>query len=79
MFAETGHGIGGGFRWFWEHNGGLMIFGYPLTDEFTDPETGLVVQYFERARFEYHPENDDPYTVLLTRLGAEALEAQEAA
>ena len=74
MFPETGHGIGGGFKWFWENNGGLMIFGFPITDEMKDPETGLTVQYFERARFEYHPENDDPYKVLLTRLGADALE-----
>lgn len=78
-FPETGHGIGGGFLWFWKHNGGLPIFGYPLTDEQTDPETGLTVQYFERAVFEYHPENDDPWKVLLRRLGAEELARREAA
>lgn len=33
---------------------------------------------FERAVFEYHPENDDPYKVLLRRLGAEALEERAA-
>jgi hypothetical protein len=27
------------------------------------------VQYFERARFEYHPENQPPYDVLLGLLG----------
>lgn len=31
--------------------------------------TTHVVQWFERARFELHPENDPPYNVLLTRLG----------
>jgi hypothetical protein len=36
------------------------------------------VQYFERAVFEYHPENDEPYRVLLRRLGAEALARKEA-
>lgn len=71
VFPETGHGIGGGFRWFWEHNGGLPIFGYPLTDELQ--EDGRTVQYFERAVFEYHPENSDPWKVLLRRIGAEAL------
>src|SRR5437763_13354569 len=27
------------------------------------------VQYFERAAFEYHPENQAPYDVLLSQLG----------
>jgi hypothetical protein len=31
------------------------------------------VQYFERARFERHPENQAPYDVLLGLLGIEAL------
>ncbi|HBY45322.1 MAG TPA: hypothetical protein DEU95_06370 [Chloroflexi bacterium] len=75
-FPEAGHGIGGGFLWFWEHNGGLPIFGFPLTDEIA--EDGQTVQYFERAVFEYHPENDEPYRVLLRRLGAEALARKEA-
>jgi len=30
----------------------LLVFGYPITDEFTDPDTGLLTQYFQRARFE---------------------------
>lgn len=76
-FPETGHSIGGGFRAFWEANGGLAIFGYPLTDELQ--EDGMIVQYFERAVFEFHPENQDPYRVLLRRLGADALAAKEAA
>ena len=77
VFSESGHGIGGGFRWFWEHNGGLPIFGYPLTDELTDPETGRTIQWFERACFEYHPENPPEWQVLLRRLGAEALARRE--
>jgi hypothetical protein len=39
-----------------------------------DPETGLKTQYFERAVFEYHPDNPDPYKVLLRLLGAEEIE-----
>jgi len=27
------------------------------------------VQYFERARFEYHPENAAPYDILLGQFG----------
>lgn len=75
-FPETGHGIGHGFKSYWETNGGLPIFGYPLTDEIQ--EDGMTVQYFERAVFEFHPENPDPYRVLLRRLGAEALERKAA-
>ena len=37
--------------------GGTMSFGYPISEPFIDPHTGLSVQYFERARFEYHPEH----------------------
>lgn len=70
-FAETGHSVGGAFWQFWQANGGLPIFGYPLTDELT--EAGQTVQYFERAVFEWHPDNPEPYKILLRRLGAEAL------
>jgi hypothetical protein len=80
-FPETGHTLGGAFRDYWNRNGGVPVFGYALTEEFTQraPESayGYTVQYFERQRFEYHPENaGTPYEVLLGRLGAEALAAQ---
>ena len=60
-FTETGHNLGYAFRNYWENNGGLAQFGYPLTEEFTedsDTEKGksFLVQYFQRNRFEYHPE-----------------------
>lgn len=68
FFAATGHTLRGAFRSYWERNGGLEQFGYPLTEEFS--ESGFVVQYFERARFEYHPENaGTQYEVLLGLLG----------
>ncbi|MBA2454663.1 MAG: hypothetical protein H0V47_15945, partial [Chloroflexia bacterium] len=39
-----------------------------------DPDTGLTSQYFERAIFQHHPDNDGtPYEVLLVRLGAQEL------
>jgi spore germination protein len=73
-FDETGHSLAYGFKNFWETSGGLPVFGYPLTEEFSElnPDTNLTytVQYFERQRFEYHPENKGtPYEVLLGRLG----------
>jgi hypothetical protein len=59
-FPETRHSLGGFFKRVWEERGGLMIFGYPISEEFPElSETdGLVhiVQYFERNRFEYHPD-----------------------
>lgn len=53
-FPATGHSLGGGFYTYWQQNGGLALFGLPLSEEFK--ENGLTVQWFERARFEYHPE-----------------------
>ncbi len=70
-FPETGHYVGHAFWDYWRAHGGLMQFGYPLTEELV--EDGRTVQYFERAVFEWWPENPDPYKVLLRRLGAEAL------
>lgn len=76
-FSATGQCISGRFRQFWEQNGGLAVFGFPITstrDE-VNPDDGRTyhTQWFERARFELHPENQPPYDVLLGRLGSEAL------
>ncbi|MDQ3706969.1 MAG: hypothetical protein M3437_17450 [Chloroflexota bacterium] len=68
-FPQTGHNLTGEFLKYWQAHGGLAIFGYPLTEAFT--EGGYTVQYFERNRFELHPENQPPYNVLLGRLGAD--------
>lgn len=77
-FPETGHSLAGSFGDYWTRNGGLPVFGFPLTEEFIqqgpDASRGYPVQYFERQRFEYHSEHSGtPYEVLLGRLGAEAL------
>jgi polysaccharide biosynthesis protein PslG len=79
FFPETGHYLSGRFRQYWEERGGLFVFGFPLTKTYyevsTDGNTYLT-QYFERARFEYHPENknNQPYDVLLTLVGNEVTE-----
>lgn len=57
-FPQTGHYLGGAFRSFWERNGGVDIFGYPVTEEFVRRSDGKIVQYFERARFELRVENN---------------------
>jgi len=74
-FAETGYCISGRIREFWEQNGGLRVFGYPITPLQTETIEGrsLQVQWFERARLELHPTNRRPYDVQLGRLGAELL------
>uniref|UniRef100_A0A7C3APJ9 Uncharacterized protein n=1 Tax=Thermorudis sp. TaxID=1969470 RepID=A0A7C3APJ9_9BACT len=67
-----------GFRAYWEQFGGLALFGYPLTDEFVDPEAGIVTQWFERARFEWHPGGyPERHDVLLGLLGRELVAAWE--
>jgi hypothetical protein len=48
----TGHYMRGVFRDFWDKNGGLENFGYPVTEEYSDQRSGKIYQYFERARFE---------------------------
>lgn len=51
--SETGHWIWGEFlRMYNSVNDPLLLFGYPITDDFTDPVTKQHVQYFERARFD---------------------------
>ncbi len=74
-FEATGHNVCGRFRDYWQGHGGLMIFGYPITEEIQIELDGQTrtVQYFERARFEHHPENDQPYDVQLGLLGYEVL------
>ena len=88
-FTQTNHTIGGSdaanaaIRSFWEAAGkgdiqrSVQIFGYPISEPFDEQNPpvpagdGQVhrVQYFERYRLEYHPENPDPYKVLLGLLG----------
>jgi glucose/arabinose dehydrogenase len=75
-FQETGHTLCGTFRQYWEQHGGLPLYGYPLSEEFTElsptNHQPYTVQYFERNRFEYHPENKgSPYEVLLGLLGVQ--------
>ncbi len=80
-YPESGHYLANDFRDFWTDNGGLPVFGYPLTEEFDylSPETGNAhaAQMTERQRFEWHPENiGTPYAVLLGRLGETILHDQ---
>ena len=71
-FSQTGHNACNGFRAYWLNNGGLATFGYPISEEFV--QDGTVVQYFERARFEWHPGSSAAqFDVVQGRVGAELL------
>jgi peptidoglycan/xylan/chitin deacetylase (PgdA/CDA1 family) len=71
-YQETGHNLCHGFRNHWNNHGALPILGFPISEELD--EDGVTVQYFERARFEWHPENDPPWDVLLMHFGRWKLE-----
>jgi hypothetical protein len=72
-FSETGKTVGGVFLQYWDSHGGLLQQGFPISNvvrETSDLDhKQYLVQYFERAVFEYHPENKPPYDVLLSQLG----------
>jgi hypothetical protein len=73
-FTETGKNLCGRFLQYWQAHGGLPQQGFPLTNTFSEVSTidgrTYTVQYFERAVFEHHPENQPPNDVLLSLLGA---------
>jgi hypothetical protein len=74
-----------GFETYWQSHGlklrgldayrsSLALFGLPLTaarEEQSATGETLVTQWFERARFEWHPGNPSDYQVQLGLLGAE--------
>jgi hypothetical protein len=71
-FTETGYCISGPIREYWERNGGLPVFGYPILPLVTELVEGqaLPVQWFQRDRFENHGSDG----VMAGRLGAQLLE-----
>ncbi len=76
---------GNGFRTYWQNNGlripglsryaqSLALFGYPLTAPQMERNANgdlVLTQWFERARFEWHPQNPARSRVLLGLLGRE--------
>jgi hypothetical protein len=86
-FPETGHAVCGAFLEYFRGHGlnsdgrpgigeheSIALFGLPVSDELTETLSDgrvYIVQWFERARLEYHPQNPAPYTVLLGLLGNE--------
>lgn len=78
-FPETGYTLGGGFLRYWLHEGGLEKFGFPITNEIETGDPNVPrIQYFQRARFEWHPRDGDPakWHVMLGLIGVELLQAK---
>ncbi len=76
FFSETGHNVPAIFYQYWLSHGGLEQQGYPITDAKTEKNSvdgkDYLTQYFERARFEQHPEfKGTKNEVLLGLLGVE--------
>jgi hypothetical protein len=73
LFPETGKHTGGLFLKYWNEHGGLAQQGYPISEEFMEVSDlngqTYKVQYFQRTVFEFHPEQQPPYNVLLSQLG----------
>lgn len=74
-FPETGHTVSGKILEYWGRYGGVAQFGFPVSEQFKEisPTDGKTydVQYFERNRFELHPEKAAPYEVELGLLGVQ--------
>jgi uncharacterized protein YkwD len=67
---ETQHTLSNAFLRYWRAHGDVQLLGYPITEPAV--ENGYVVQYFERARMEHHPEKAaSGYEVELGHLGTE--------
>lgn len=67
QFPQTGYQVCYAFLAFFESNGGISQFGYPISG--LESHDGWFVQYFQRARFEWHPERSPGEKVMLSNLG----------
>lgn len=61
-FKQTGHSLNNRFLAYWKANGGIAQFGYPISEP-TDVGSHGVIQWFERARFEWDDRNPDVVTL----------------
>ncbi len=71
LIGETGHTVEGRFLEAWHQRGGLEILGFPMTRPYyrQQPDgSWLLVQDFERMRFEYHPANQGTQWEVLGQL-----------
>jgi hypothetical protein len=70
-FPEKGHWVTGPFLEKYNSvSNPAVVFGEPITDAFQDELYGITVQYFEKVRFEYHPEEIPDLQVKISPLGS---------
>ena len=73
IVPETGHTVEGRFLRAWRERGGLEVLGFPITRPYYRQQPDgrwLLVQDFERMRFEFHPEFvGTPFEVLGQLMG----------
>jgi hypothetical protein len=79
FFPETQHNLSGKLLEYWQSTGGLPVYGYPISEPFTEVSKAdgkpYMVQYFERNRLELHPElKGTPFEVQLGLLGTELMD-----
>jgi len=76
-FSQTGHNVTGEFWTFYQSVPDAdLIFGMPITEQFqTSDGSGLSVQYFEKVRFELHPDQPVGQRVVLSDLGTKLYKA----
>jgi hypothetical protein len=68
-FPETRHNVSGEFLAFYNSvPDPLLVFGYPKTEAFFDRNLTFTIQYFQRARFELHPDAQAGQRVQLSML-----------
>jgi len=65
--SDAGYYVCYDFLTFFDKNGGVSQFGYPISN--FEVHDGWIVQYFQRARFEWHPENPLGQWVTVSNLG----------
>jgi len=69
-FEETGHRVSGEFYLkYYSVPNPVELYGYPITEAFQDETTNILVQYFQKARFEYYPIALPAERIQLTPLG----------
>ena len=66
-FPQTGHSTCFAFLDYYDQLGGPEVLGYPIAEY--GVENGLLVQYFQRARLEWHPERRPGQRISLGPLG----------
>lgn len=68
-YPETGHSLDARFLLYFDSNGGVDVFGFPITETFEDPLSGTLVQYTENARLEWVEGSGQQGGVRLAPLG----------